>query len=508
MTGGLIQLVAYGIEDMFITQDPQITFFKTIYRRYTNFSTEPIAQYFTQTIDFSKKAACPISRNADLVGQMFLVVTLPAINFTDGVTKFAWVKKIGYALINYIEVEIGGQSIDKHYGEWLNIWYELTQEKTNAFNSMIGNISKLTEYSTTKDEYTLYIPLDFWFCKSYGLALPLTSLRYSQVNINLVLNDSIQCYTISPTNYIQIDNDLVNFISGEYIEQNINGQIASGIYSHYDIITKRLYYTPVTANLFQSLTLDTTIYNTNTLQQQQLYLPSNKSYYITGLSSRFKAMPAANSSQLTYSYNKLTNLSIPNCYLLVEYIYLDTEERLKFAQSKHEYLIEQVTFGGQKQIESNNRSVSINLILPTKLLVWVLQQNYMTGTINDTFNYTDSYININGEPIGKPLAQSEYIILNGINRIDNISSSYFNYVQSYQYFPYPAKNGINLFSFSLFPSQTLPSGSCNMNQIDTVNIQMNISNVINVSNQATFRAYGINYNVLRIVDGLGGVVFE
>ncbi len=165
MTGGLIQLVAYGIEDMFITQDPQITFFKTIYRRHTNFSTEPIAQYFTQTLDFAVKATCPISRNADLASKSYLVVTLPAINFTDNTTKFAWVKKIGFALIDYVEVELGGQLIDRHYGEWLNIWYELTQEKTDGFNKMIGNIDELINYSSTKNEYNLHITLDFWFCK-------------------------------------------------------------------------------------------------------------------------------------------------------------------------------------------------------------------------------------------------------------------------------------------------------------------------------------------------------
>ena len=210
MTGGIIQLAASGVEDMFITKDPQITYFKTIYRRYTNFSTEPIAQYFTQTLDFSMKATCPISRNADLASKSYLVLTLPSVNFTDNTTKFAWVKKIGFAIINYVEIEIGGQSVDKHYGEWLNIWYELTQEKTNAYNKMIGNISELTEYTKSKNSYTLYIPLDFWFCKSYGMALPLVSLRYSNVNINVELNDFTSCYTINPTNYIVINNNLVN----------------------------------------------------------------------------------------------------------------------------------------------------------------------------------------------------------------------------------------------------------------------------------------------------------
>jgi len=503
MTGGIIQLAANGVEDMFITKDPQITYFKTIYRRHTNFSTEPIAQYFTQTLNFSMKATCPISRNADLASKSYFVLTLPAVSFNDNTTKFAWVKKIGYAIINYIEIEIGGQSIDRHYGEWLNIWYELTQEKTNAYNKMIGNISELTDYTMSKNSYTLYIPLDFWFCKSYGMALPLISLRYSNVNINIQLNDFTSCYTINPTNYIVINNDLVNFQEGEYIEQNVNSVIASGIYSHYDVITNRLYYTAVTSNAFQSATIDTTIYNTVQKQQEQLNNTANKIYTIYGKTSKYNVLQACNATPKTYSYKKLS-LSISDPYILVYYIYLDADERLKFAQSKHEYLIEQVRYAGQKQLESNNRTVSIDLMMPTKLLVWVVQQNYMRGPINDIFNYTDSYIYNEG----KSLIIAESIILNGISRIDNTISDYFNYVQSYQYFKYPAATGMNIFSFCLLPQELIPSGSCNMSQIDTIQIQMNLNNIINISNKATLRAYGVNYNVLRVLDGLGGIVFD
>jgi hypothetical protein len=138
MTGGLIQLVALGFEDLFITRDPQITFFKTIYRRYTNFSIQAIQQRFDSTPNFGTLSSCTISRTADLISDMFLVVTLPKIqqfvnnSGVDNITKFAWVRKIAYALIDYIEIEIGGQLIDKHYGEWLNIWHELTDHKSTG----------------------------------------------------------------------------------------------------------------------------------------------------------------------------------------------------------------------------------------------------------------------------------------------------------------------------------------------------------------------------------------
>src|SRR5579872_1248316 len=128
MPGGLIQLVAYGEEDLFLTSDPQITFFKILYRRHTNFSIEEIRQNFTHTPDFGKRLTCILSHAGDLISNTYLVVTLPSIpqflnsdGSIDTITKFAWARKIGYALIKTIDVEIGGQLIDRQYGEWLSI---------------------------------------------------------------------------------------------------------------------------------------------------------------------------------------------------------------------------------------------------------------------------------------------------------------------------------------------------------------------------------------------------
>ena len=156
MTGGLIQLVAYGVEDIYLTRDPQITFFKVVYRRHTNFSIEPIPQNFTQPINFGKKSTCIVSKQGDLINQIYLVITLPPIvqfetyNNCD-FTKFAWVKKIGFAIIKNLEIVIGGEIIDRQYGEWLNVWYELIGPRQDAFQNMIGNIPELTDFSSQKD---------------------------------------------------------------------------------------------------------------------------------------------------------------------------------------------------------------------------------------------------------------------------------------------------------------------------------------------------------------------
>src|SRR5207253_7653883 len=238
MTGGLIQLVAYGLQDLFLTRDPQITFFKVVYRRHTNFSIDQLPQYFITQPDFGTTATCILSKEGDLVEQIYLVITLPKIKqfFTDSthidnITKFAWIRKIGFGMIDYIETEIGGQIIDRHYGEWLNLWHEIfvSPNLNRSVNNMIGNIPELYDFTNGKDAYTLYIPLQFWFCRNSGLAIPMIALQYSEVKIRLVLKNAESCYILTPTNYIQMFNDVVNFKQFEYIEQNVNGQIASGI---------------------------------------------------------------------------------------------------------------------------------------------------------------------------------------------------------------------------------------------------------------------------------------
>lgn len=515
MTGGLIQLVAKGIEDIYLTNDPQITFFKIIYRRHTNFSSEPIRQYFVHTPDFGKKATCIISRNGDLMGKIYVVVVLPTIKEfttgteTDPITKFAWVRKISYALINNIEIEIGGQLIDRHYGEWLNIWAELTQDKTDQYQKMIGNVKELTDFTNGKDSYRLYIPLSFWFCRSSGSALPLISLQYSDVKINMELNDLTSCYRVTPTNYIELENDIVNFKQFEYIEQNVNGVIASGFFTYYDTITKRLYYTAISTNKFQSMTLS----NENTItpsdRRALVYNSSNVTYWIRGLTSGAMAMPRFNSTSQTYIYSALRNISLQECYLLVDYIYLDQDERNSFLQARHDYLIEQLIYVGESTIESSNRTVNLALVQPCKFLAWVVQYSYLINrNNNDFFNYTNSYkYDANNKPTGKTLINKETLLLNGQPRLSLRDYQYFNYLQPLQHFSQGPQEGINIYSFSLFPEKTYASGTCNMSQIDNITMQMNLSYNININNTVKFRAYSLCNNIYRIVNGLGGIVF-
>lgn len=516
MTGGLIQLVAYGVQDLFLTRDPQITFFKVVYRRHTNFSVEQKTQFFVTPPNFGKTSTCILSNQGDLIQQIYLIIVLPQIKqfYTtptqiDNNTKFAWIRKIGFGMIDYIEIEIGGQVIDRHYGEWLNLWHEMFMPKNldKSLNNMIGNIPDLYNFTNGKDSHTLYIPLQFWFCRNSGLALPMVALQYSEVKIRVVIKDADSCYIITPTNYIQIYNDIVNFQPLEYIEQNINGRIASGIFTYYDLIQKRLYYKKISKNDFTSISGEA-IYGLDIIDT--IFSNNNRKYSIHGISSNNIVMQQINTTSklCTLNIQQIENISIQDCFLLVNYIYLDSDERLRFIQSKHDYLIEQVSYVNEKVISSYISKIKLDLLQPSKLIVWVVQQDYLQDKVNnDFFNYTDNYMYVGDKPIGKNFIVNETIRLNDNDRISMRSFQYFSQVQSYQYLNHNPNEGINLYSFCNFPDKFQPSGSCNMSQIDNALLILQLGNIININNIAKMRAYSFNYNVLRIVNGLSGIVF-
>lgn len=505
MTGGLIQLVAYGVQDLFLTKDPQITFFKLVYRRHTNFSVEAIPQHFIQPLDFNKKSTSIISRQGDLIGQIYLIINLPSINMESNYL-FAWVRKIGFALVKTIDIIINEQLIDRHYGEWLNIWYELIgPHHTNGFNHMIGNISELTNFSSQKDSYELYVPLQFWFCRSSGSALPLVCLKYSEVKINIEFNDLEKSCLITPSHYIEVINDYVNFKPFEYIEQCIDGKIASGLFTNYDFLTKRLYYLKLSRLDFQGSINCRSSNHINEIILES-FNPLNEQYIIKGATSNFIVIPQIRCLPQANIRPKL-NISMGNCFLLVDYIFLDEDERMRFMDSKHDYLIEQVATISEQIIDSSNVQFNIDLSQPCKFFVWLTQFLHYQN-IGEAFNYTDSFMFNCGKPCGRSLVLEETFLLNGRERLSSRDYKYFNYVQSYQNFPYGAPEGLNVYSFSLSPDKFQPSGCCNMSQIDIMRINMRLKPCVNVNNPVKFRGYGLIYNILRIVNGIAGLVFS
>jgi hypothetical protein len=526
MAGGLIQLVATGLFDLFLTHEPQITFFKVVYRRHTNFSTETILQDFTHVPDFGRRVTCILSRNGDLMRKMYLVVDLPSIpqfkddnNNLDSLFKFAWTRRIGYALINRIEVEIGGELMDRQYGDWLNIWDELTVADRKDRKNIIGDVPEVIDFSNGKKTYRLIIPLQFWFNRVTGLALPIVAMQYQHVKVNLEIAEFNTLRLITPTHVINIDNDFVNFDPLEVITQTVDGVTSTARFIQFDIVNRQMYLWRFSDNGFLSLTeTDLTKIQTEADQDAILYARNpdgtlvNAKYLITGEQSKFQAMPRINAAEnlATNTSVDFDNIVLKNAFLLVEYVYLDEEERVRFSQARHEYLMEQVLFNGEKTVNGLRSSYKLGFTQPCKEVQWVTQLSLAQRTrLNQHFNYTNSVLNtLDNDAVFSNIILEETLLFNGQPRISFRDSEYFSYVQVYQNHSHSPNEGINVYSFALHPEKHQPSCTSNMSRLDNVQLQILVGPGISFENTAKLRIYGIVYNILRVANGISGLVFS
>ena len=404
MGGGLMQLVAYGAQDIYLTGNPQITFFKVVYRRHTNFSMESIQQTWQgNTGGNSGRVVATISRNGDLVHKMYI-----ELSRQTGLTGHANTNNPSANYITNVEVEIGGQMIDRQSGAWMETWAELTEPNptgvvtgTAAANSgtLFQIMSGMGGVSVARvTGGIVYVPLMFWFCRNPGLALPLIALQYHEVKIIL----------------------------------------------DYDV-----------ANSWTEA-------------------PENK--------------------------------------LWVDYIYLDTDERRRFAQVSHEYLIEQI----QSQNITKDQS-DLNFNHPVKELVWTGPWKQSDGSKTNGTN--------GSQTIGTVILK-----LNGHDRFAARDIKYFTRTQVHQYHSGPGglsgtgntigtsdsseigttttqlsgrfNDSIGVYSFSLKPEEHQPSGTCNFSRID--NAQLVSPNMGSLG----LTVYAVNYNVLRIMSGMGGLAYS
>jgi hypothetical protein len=556
MGGGLMQLVAYGAQDVYLSGNPQITFFKVVYRRHTNFSVEPIPQTWNGAADFGRTVTCNINRNGDLITNMYLVVDIPAA--AASANAWGYVSRLGHALVSQTKIEIGGSKIDEQYGDWLNVWYELSHKvgQERGYAKMIGDVAELNQVSTAaKPASVLYVPLQYWFNRNNGLALPLIALQYHDVRVTVQLNSFA----------------------------NVTNWVGSA--------------------------------------------------------------PAAQ--------------QMKDCYLLIDYVYLDSEERKRFAQASHEYLIEQLQFTGSESLTSVNNKYRLNFNHPSKYLIWVphldryqsrnswvahaaqsgdwraaadrfakvlnlataavvvgassvtvtpancvnaaaalnvvdlvntatagisaallakfevrnvvenvdaspatlltlgsgasaaasiaaainnsvvlrndLTMEDMSSTLAqlsagasasglailnavavsviDAFNY-GNFVDGSDNPVYNAKIQ-----LNGHDRFQALDGAYFNYVQPYQHFSNTPADGVNVYSFALKAEDHQPTGTCNFSRIDNATLQVDLgvrnaaapgyaANYLGSSSNSLLNIYTVNYNVLRVMSGMAGTAYS
>lgn len=488
---GLLILVSIGKENLYLSAQPEITYFKIAYKRHTNYSNEPIPQYFKTTPDFGRRCTVNIGKNADMMGMTYICVNLPSIqqqNFTNVNKQFAWVEKIGLALINFVEIEIGGIIIERHYGDWLNIWNELTLSSglQTSYNKMIGNTIDNTGYSQQKLSNLLYIPLSFWFCQDSGLAIPLIALTHNDIKIHVEFNDIDLCYNTTPSYYINVTNTFCLLQPGEYFYQKYQNNITIGQFVYFDSINLVIYYNIIKGKFLVPAVQD------------------DINYVLTGSVTNFKINIVANYIIVQdSSYFQFNPPSLLSAYLLVNYIFLDNFERSNFHNNSHEYLIPIVQTLPEQIIYSINSSYKLPLINPVKLIVWRLvllaNKNYNNSFNYTTFPYTTDVQNL----INKNL-----LVINSVNRIDLSDTEYYTLIPKYQYNFINKQKGIYMYSFSLNPKDLQPSGSMNFSKIDDAYIQLTLNNIVNYQNPVSMRTYAIEYNLFRIIHGIGGIVFN
>lgn len=478
--GSIIQLLS-NKKSIFLIKDPEVTFFTILHKTHANFYKEDIEHSFNNNPDFGNKVSCNISKYGDMIDNMALKIILPEIqnSFLTKNTKIAWIEKIGFSMINTIEIEINNIVIDKHYGEWLNIWSMLTNNNKNL-DRLIGNIPELTMFSDYKSEYTLYIPLYFWFCRNSGLAIPILKLQKSDIYIHLEFYDIEKCLIINPTHFIKCKNNLIILKENELLYQKENKNNIYGLFSYYNILKKELYYRSITSEKFSNCT--------NNFSKK----------IIKGFETGFIIKLKKNSKSTLIQQKKIKHIHLKKCIILVSYIFLDIEEKKNFINSDQQiYIIEQLQFTSDIPIKEKNVKVKLIINKPCKLKIWLTQLDYINN-INDRFNYTNSYMKDNSIS----LIVKDQILINNIKRLEIKNHEYFEYIQSTQYFKNRLPIGCGMYSYSLFPEDIMLSGVTNMNHFNNIEIILQMNNIISDQIKAKFRLYALCYGVLGIKNGL------
>ena len=487
MVNGQIQLVAYGENDIYLTSKPEITFFHASYQRHSNFSRESMPQLFNLKPNFGNRVTSILSKNGDMIGDIYLNIELPAIPTSfNGVDIYvAWTRKIGLSIIKTIEFEIGGRIIDRQYGDWMNIWFELTDMRKIV--KMIGDTPDMYEFTLGKPSKKIYVPLLFSFCREF-LPLPIVSMYHSDIKIHVEFNSLNECLLYGPTNSILIDKNIVNYNFGEYVYQQQGNNIVYMKYISFDPITQLLSYIKInnSTSLIKTDNTNGNLYGNDT--KYQVTILGTETTYI--------------SKSTTLSF--INNLTIKNALLYVEYYFLSDDEKLKFSRATLNILYEYLQSDTEKILYNSGNLINLGFIHPTKELFFRTQSEVLLlGGLHDKFNYTDSIL-----PSGKSFIQQGQLILNGKDRITLRPSNYFELLEVFRGHKRTPSPGVMVFSFAFAPEKYQPSGSCNFSRIDNIALQLILSRTVSYDNPARLRVYGLSYNVLRIENGRTRVVFD
>lgn len=541
MGGGLMQLIAYGAQDIYLTGNPEITFFKISYKRHTNFAVEPIELNVTGNSSFGSNVSCLIPKNGDLATKMYLKCDISL----SGSGNFAWINRIGVNMIEEIDFLIGGSIIDRQYGNWLNIWHQLTrlEAQEKGYDVMIGNTKELTELSSNTKNATLYVPLKFFFNKFNGLAIPLVALQYHDVRVNIKLLDASKLVVKEGNSSVNLSisriNLLTNFVfldseerkrfansAHEYLIEQVQFNGSEPVKSIEEIYNlnfnhpcKSLFWFIRNRNFnsgksFLSYKPECVLKNRIgyvdnkiLINEASIRFVLSKMYSSSGvvslsLNGSGSSTASGDSSLTVYNHNSIT------CGLITIRANYNSLTDIDYVNN---------TANCSASSVSNWEVVNGLTLLQVSTPISDLYNTLGTSRTTDTNNIGHSNHDVSvyqwnnyGKFLDSSLnpVTSSLLKLNGHERFSKQNSEFFNYLQSYENYISTPNDGLNIYSFSINPIEHQPSGTCNFSRIDISSLHLEIdTDIVNIPN-SEFHVFALNYNILRIMSGLGGIAYS
>lgn len=476
---GYIQIVAIDEPNLYFIYDPQITFFKSIVRRNANFSVEPVEQPFNVPPNFGDKVSCDISRNiGDLLHRAYLVVDLPDIVGQQDVL-YAWRRNIGYALIDFVELEVNGRVVDRLHGDWLQLVEELESDvEFKKLGRLVGDVPELYEFSASKRGRRLHVPLRFWFAQVFGRALPLVALQYSEVKLYVQFKPLADCLFVSPTHEVQVEEFVSLFEPEELLRQVLaDGTEVFGRFVAFDSRNRLVRYTPLYAGTFQAGPL------------------------IVGAQSVFSMTPTAASTRRQTS---LPALSIKSAHVLCNFVQLGNAQRMLFAKSPHEFLVQQLQVFRETNVVNRTRRFKINFNHPCSTLVLCARYSGARGnTVYTTFE-RDGYSDVST----RSLIEAASLSVNGKPYLTEAAGDIYNKLNKVAFYGKRGRNGVLVIVLDLHPlRKEQPSGSINFSVNAAVELEVTFDRSVSAANPVVFSCFALNYNVFHVENGIGELKF-
>jgi hypothetical protein len=514
MGGGLMQLVAYGAQDIYLTGNPQITFFKVVYRRHTNFSMELIQQTLSGSAGLNATQTLTVSRNGDLI--MDVWVSQNSTNSKDGEI---------YNYIDNVELDIGGQLIDRQYGDWNAIWWNLTtpESKVDGLRNMFTGLSGATDAEATDGSY-FYYPLNFWFCKNPGLALPLIALQYHEVIFKIKWgSSSLATSGTSPEvwiNYVYLDTDerrRFAQVSHEYLIEQVQRDTFSGSKKSFDLkfnhpVKELIWVNDVTSGTKTGSTTSfgpirctsqclTTSYDNADASKMKLILNGHDRFQSKEMKYFKTCQPMKYHTRIPSSGKRFSVVS-----------YVDGA----IANGQSLYFC-------HKPVRVIKASISITVVPGDG------NSNYTLGT-SDNISSGGEYA-----PDDNAISEATGATADGIRRFDfTLLNTEVVCVPAGKHITIEDTTGANTavrghvtleleelplliggsntdlaniycYSFALKPEEHQPSGTCNFSRIDNAELIFD-HNIGNAS--SLLKIFAVNYNILRIMSGMGGLAYS